>query len=74
MAGHGAEEFLLTELDDARVHAVSGIGAPVFDATGEVVLSFNLVAFQQALDASTIVEIGTSLREATGRVTASLLR
>ncbi len=72
LAGHGADEFLLTELGDARLHAVSGIGAPVFDAAGAVALSLNLVAFAAALPTSAIVEIGTAARAATDRVTAAI--
>ena len=72
LAGHGAGEFLLTDLDDARDHSVSGIGAPIFDAAGQVVLSFNLVAFTGALSGPTISRIGAAARAAADLVTSAI--
>lgn len=72
LAGHGADELLLTDLGDGRTHSVSGIGAPIFDATGAVVLSFNLVAFAGELPTSIIGEIGAAARAAADRVTATI--
>jgi len=71
LAGAGDPDFVVTDLDDVRPLAVTGIAAPVFDADGRVVLSLNLVTFPEPLTSSDVTEIGVAVRLAADRVTAA---
>jgi DNA-binding IclR family transcriptional regulator len=72
LAGAAAGAFVVTDLIDARPLAVTGIAAPVFDPTGQVVLSLNLVTFPEPLTTTEVAVIGPAVRSAADRVTATL--
>ena len=76
LSGRGDEDVLLTDLPTGRAGAeprpVTGIGAPVFDAAGAVVLSLNLVTFPDPLGIAEIARIGAAVRAAADHISLRL--
>lgn len=76
--GHGdgpppsAQEYALTELADERAYRVNHIGAPVFDADGNVALALFLIGFQGQIPARQVPDYARRLVAAAGRVTDAL--
>ncbi|MGZ4683146.1 MAG: IclR family transcriptional regulator [Acidimicrobiales bacterium] len=72
LTGPRGDAYLLTDLADVGPRSVTGIGAPVFDTRGVAVLSLNVVNFPGPLTPGQIVEVGSTVRAATDRVTAAI--
>ena len=66
------DAFLVTDLTGSRPLAVTGIAAPVFDATGRVTLGLNLVTLPASHAAADIGSIGVAVRAAADRATARI--
>lgn len=67
-------DFLPGALEPDRIYPVSTIGAPVFDAAGQVCLCLSLLGFSSPLTASTIESIGARLRAASDDISRDLDR
>jgi DNA-binding IclR family transcriptional regulator len=64
VADLGRREYQIHELDPSRSYEVSMIAAPVFDATGDVVLALTVLGFPAALAAAEVVAHGERVRDA----------
>lgn len=68
----GHEEYLLIEFDPGRSYRVNHLGAPVFDASGEVAILLVLLGFRGTLSAAEVAALGERLKAAAAIVTDSI--
>ncbi len=66
------EDYQLLDLDAGAKYWLSHLAAPIFDATGRVVLALTIVGFARPLDAEEICQLGRRLRAAADAVTAAV--
>jgi DNA-binding IclR family transcriptional regulator len=71
-AGRDGGEYQLLELRAAEEYRVTTIGAPVFDAHGDVALGVFIVGFRDAVPAEQVPEVAERLMKATGAITESI--
>lgn len=68
----GHEDYLLIDLDPDRSYRVNHVGAPVFDASGEVAILLVLLGFRGTLSATDVAALGDRLKAAAAVVTDSI--
>jgi DNA-binding IclR family transcriptional regulator len=64
VADLGRREYQVRELDNTRAYDVSMIAAPVFGASGEVVLALTLIGFAPGLTGEQVAAHGERVRDA----------
>ena len=65
------ENYPVVDLDSNRRFDVSTIAAPVFGADGEVIAAISATGFPPGLDAETVINAGTKIRDAAAIATRS---
>lgn len=68
----GHEEYLLIDLDPGRSYRVNHLGAPVFDASGQVAILLVLLGFRGTLSGAEVPALAERLMEAAATVTSSI--
>jgi DNA-binding IclR family transcriptional regulator len=71
-AGRDGDEYQLLELRSAEEYRVTTVGAPVFDAEGDVALGVFIVGFRDAVPAEQLPEVAERLLKATDAITESI--
>lgn len=66
------DEYQLLEMAGDEAYRVSTIGAPVFDADGQVALGVFIVGFRDALTADQVPDVAERLLKSTGAITESI--
>lgn len=66
------DEYQLIEMGRAEEYRVTTIGAPVFDAEGDVALGVFILGFRDALTAEQVPDVAERLMKATGAITESI--
>lgn len=71
-AGRDTDDYQLLEMERATEWSVTTLGAPVFDADGEVALGLFVLAFRDALSAEQVPDVAERLTKAAAAITESI--
>jgi DNA-binding IclR family transcriptional regulator len=71
-AGRDTDDYQLLEMERATEWSVTTLGAPVFDADGEVALGLFVLAFRDALTAEQVPDVAERLTKAAAAITESI--
>lgn len=71
-AGRDTEDYQLLEMDRTAEWSVTTLGAPVFDADGDVALGLFVLAFRDALTAEQVPDVAERLTKAAAAITESI--
>jgi DNA-binding IclR family transcriptional regulator len=71
-AGRDTDDYQLLEMERATEWSVTTLGAPVFDADGQVALGLFVLAFRDALTAEQVPDVAERLTKAAAAITESI--